>query len=511
VNVKIDDNQSPMEPNEPSIFMNPKNTDQLVGGANIDKVYYSSDGGLTWNVNEISSPTNGVWGDPTIVCDTSGNFYFFHLSDPSHGGWYSPNFLDRIVCQKSTDGGVTWSDGSFMGIDSNRVQDKQWTVVDWSNSPYRNTMYTTWTKFDVYGVSTPTDSSVIMFSKSVDEGVSWSHAKRINKVAGDCVDGDYTVEGAVPCVGPNGEVYVSWASAAGIIFDRSLDSGNTWLTNDVFVTTIPGGWDYSIPGLQRANGLPVTCCDISNSSYRGNIYINWTDQSNGTTDTDVWFIKSTDGGNTWSTKKRVNDDPAGKQNFLTWMAVDDVTGYIYVVFYDRRNYTNNQTDVYIAYSTDGGDTFVNQKISATPFTPTTGLFFGDYINITAHNNIVRPIWTRTDGGQQSIWTAIYDNQVSVAENNVKVISSFDQNYPNPFTSYTTITFNLNTATIVNMDVYDIFGKKVATLISNEMNGKGSHELYFDNNKYNLASGIYYVCLNAGKSTQTRKMSIINNN
>ena len=36
VNIKIDDNQTPMDPNAPSIFMNPKNTDQLVGGANLD-------------------------------------------------------------------------------------------------------------------------------------------------------------------------------------------------------------------------------------------------------------------------------------------------------------------------------------------------------------------------------------------------------------------------------------------------------------------------------------------
>jgi hypothetical protein len=52
----------------------------------------------------------------------------------------------------------------------------------------------------------------------------------------------------------------------------------------------------------------------------------------------------------------VNDDPAGKEQFFSWLTIDQVTGYLYCVFYDRRNYANTQTDVYIARSTNGGTT-----------------------------------------------------------------------------------------------------------------------------------------------------------
>jgi len=393
-NIMISSSNSP---EEPSIFINPKNTSQLVGGANITNVYHSDNGGYTWSIGTMVSPTYGVWGDPCCIVDTAGNYYFFHLSWPASGSW-----IDRIVCQKSTDGGNTWNNGSYMGLNGTKAQDKEWAIVDRNN----NHIYVTWTQFDVYGDSNPINKSIIRFSKSTDEGETWSPAIKINEDDGDCIDSDNTVEGAVPAVGPNGEIYVSWAGPAGLVFDRSMDQGESWLDEDIFVSDFPGGWDYNIPGINRCNGLPITVCDLSNGLYHGNIYINWTDQRNGESDTDVWMLKSTDGGNTWSNLKRVNDDPPGKQQFFTWMAVDQVTGYLWFVWYDRRNYSDNTTDVYMAVSTDGGETFVNFMVSETPFVPTSNVFFGDYNNISAHNNVIRPIWTRLHQGQLSVWTAI---------------------------------------------------------------------------------------------------------
>jgi len=382
-------------PEEPSIYINHKNTNQLIAGANINNYYVSNDGGLTWTKKTLSS-TNGVWGDPCMMIDTAGALYFFHLSNPNVGNW-----IDRIVCQKSTDGGNTWNDGTYMGLNGTKAQDKEWTTVD----PTNNNIYATWTQFDSYGSSNSNDSSIILFSRSTNAGASWSIPTRISKKGGNCTDSDNTVEGAVPTVGPNGEIYVSWAGPLGIMFDKSTNGGLTWLYNDIFVDPMPGGWDISIPDIDRCNGMPITCCDRSNGPYKGTIYINWADQRNGPTDTDIWLSKSTDGGLTWSPAKRVNDDPPGKQQFFTWMTVDQITGYIYIVFYDRRNYNNSNTDVYMAMSKDGGENFLNFKISESPFLPDGYTFFGDYNNITAYNNVVRPIWTRLQNGQLSIWTA----------------------------------------------------------------------------------------------------------
>ncbi len=140
---------------------------------------------------------------------------------------------------------------------------------------------------------------------------------------------------------------MAWAGPDGIVFNKSTDEGETWLQEEIPVNPMPTGWDYEIPGIQRANGLPITKCDLSGGSHNGTIYINWSDQRNGSDDTDVWLAKSIDGGETWSEALRVNDDTAGRHQFFTWMDVDQVTGNLYFIFYDRRNYTDNRTDVYM--------------------------------------------------------------------------------------------------------------------------------------------------------------------
>ena len=499
-NIQVGETNSP---EEPSIIINPRNTSQMVAGSNIDNYYFSQDGGLTWQEGNISS-VYGVWGDPCLTVDTAGSFYFFHLANPSVG-----YFIDRIVCQKSMDGGATWSDGTYTGLNGDKDQDKEWAVVD----PATNNIYVCWTQFDKYQSADPLDSSNILFSRSIDAGMHWSSPVRINRLAGDCSDEDNTVEGAAPAVGPNGEIYVCWAGPAGILFNRSLDQGNTWMDTNVFVSDIPGGWDYSIPGIYRSNGLPVTCCDVSPGPYRGNVYVNWTDQRNGMEDTDVWFMKSTDGGMHWGERKRVNDDPPGKQQFLSWMTVDQVTGFLYVVFYDRRAYTDNLTDVYLAVSRDGGETFENMKVSDTPFQPVNSIFFGDYTGISAYNNIVRPIWARLDAQGPnvglSVWTAIADSIFTGTGQKPESIVSMtlDQNYPNPGRDFTCIAYKVHEATTVTLSIVDMFGREVARLSDNKRVAPGKYVEYFDISASHLLPGMYYFSLVNGEQSLRKKMII----
>jgi hypothetical protein len=399
INIPIDTTRRLVGPCEPSIYINPKNTNEIVAGSVLNTVYHSKNGGKTWTMQTLKSPF-GVYGDPVITADYQGNFYYAHLSDPDGQGWSSEKILDRIVVQRSEDGGETWNDGGFAGNHHPKDQDKQWLAVN----PETNEIYMTWTEFDKYDSPKETDKSRILFSKSSDKGETWSESVTINEFSGNCLDDDKTTEGAVPAVGKNGEIYVAWAYNEKIYFDKSLDGGKTWLAKDKIAATQPGGWTFQIEGISRCNGLPITAVDRNTNT----IYINWTDQRNGENDTDVWLVKSTDGGETWSKPKRVNDDKSGKQQFLSWLTIDQTDGTLYTVFYDRRNYNDISTDVYIAYSTDGGETFINKKISETPFKPSAFNFFGDYNNISAHNGIVRPIWTRADGFRLSVWTALVD-------------------------------------------------------------------------------------------------------
>jgi hypothetical protein len=390
-------------PSEPTIFVNPTNTLNIVAGSIINFYHTSFDGGKTWTTNSLKSEY-GVWGDPCIVADAKGNFYYAHLSDPEGTNWRSNKVLDRMVVQKSTDGGKTWSSGAGVGLNAPKQQDKEWLTVN----PYNNEIYISWTEFDKYGSKNPMDKSRILFSKSKDDGLTWRKPVVLSQFEGNALDDDLTTEGAVPSVGPNGEIYVAWSYDEKIYFDKSTDGGNTWLKKDIVATNQPSGWNFEVPGLNRTNGMPVTGVDISNSKYRGTIYINFADQRNGKDNTDVFIVKSVDDGNTWSQPIKVNQDTTKTHQFLTWMSVDAKTGYIYILFYDRHKYADTNTDVVLAVSTDGGNSFTNTTISEKPFIARSNVFFGDYTNLSVYNGVVRPIWTRIDKDTLSVWTALID-------------------------------------------------------------------------------------------------------
>ena len=399
--ILIHESNGYLGPCEPTICINPTNPQNVVAGAVLDFVYVSNDGGQTWSQNRLKS-SYGVYGDPVIRSDYAGNFYYAHLSNPSGAGRQNEDWLDRIVIQKSEDGGNTWNDGSYTKPRSPKDQDKHWLAID----PEDNTVYMTWTEFDLYGSKKETDKSRILFSKSTDAGASWADPLQISQFEGDCIDDDQTPEGAVPCVGLNGEIYVAWSYDNKIYFDISLDGGVTWLDEDLVVSDQPGGWTYDIPGIMRCNGMPITGIDRSGGDHHGRLYVNWSDQRNGEDDTDIWLAYSDDQGQSWSEPVRVNDDNPGSHQFLTWMAIDESTGYIYTVFYDRRNHDNNTTDVYLAYSTNGGQTFQNKQINSRSFKPNPFVFFGDYNDISVKDGMVRPIWTQLDRDTLSVWTAL---------------------------------------------------------------------------------------------------------
>jgi surface protein len=81
-----------------------------------------------------------------------------------------------------------------------------------------------------------------------------------------------------------------------------------------------------------------------------------------------------------------------------------------------------------------------------------------------------------------------------------------QNYPNPFNPSTTIRYGVPQSSSVRLDVYDMLGRKVATLIDNERKSAGWHQVNFDAS--NLASGMYFYRIVAGNYIKTRTMMLI---
>jgi hypothetical protein len=240
-NVRVD--HALHAPEETAIAIDPTDANQLVAVAQGYGCYYfrSGDAGVTWTEGPINDPHD--LGDPSIAVDADGTFYYGYIGTFSHSG---------IFVARSTDGGASWYQGTPVIEHSSGepFEDKEWPICDRTNGPYAGRLYIAWTQFDVYGSADPADSTRVLFSHSGDQGASFAPPVRVSDRGGDCIDEDNTVEGAVPSVGPDGTVYLAWAGPRGIEFDRSTDGGLTWGA-DRIISDLPGGWDFSVPGIFR--------------------------------------------------------------------------------------------------------------------------------------------------------------------------------------------------------------------------------------------------------------------
>lgn len=84
------------------------------------------------------------------------------------------------------------------------------------------------------------------------------------------------------------------------------------------------------------------------------------------------------------------------------------------------------------------------------------------------------------------------------------------NYPNPFNPETTIRFSIRDASPVTLEVYNVKGQRIRTLV-NETKVSGNHEVTWngkDDNGRNVSSGIYYYKMTAGNYNTTKKMILI---
>jgi flagellar hook assembly protein FlgD len=88
--------------------------------------------------------------------------------------------------------------------------------------------------------------------------------------------------------------------------------------------------------------------------------------------------------------------------------------------------------------------------------------------------------------------------------------ALEGNYPNPFRTQTTLQFDLPEPVDVTLSVYDVMGRRVATLVQERL-PSGSHDITWQGRGQNgqaLASGVYFMRLTAGDRTATRRLTIV---
>ncbi len=104
------------------------------------------------------------------------------------------------------------------------------------------------------------------------------------------------------------------------------------------------------------------------------------------------------------------------------------------------------------------------------------------------------------------------SSVLTEKNNIKTTFELEQNYPNPFNPTTTIKYSVETLhttslqeQLVQLTIYDVLGRAIATLINKKQN-PGNYEVTFDAS--NLASGVFYYQITIGNKIKTKKMIVL---
>jgi hypothetical protein len=390
---------------EPGVAINPQNPKQVVvvfqGGKGVQgtaTAAYSVDGGQTFALAHGTDSTDWkVLGDVTTTFDNAGNAYVCSIAFDKLGTssyWAHGVGRNGIIVRRSRDGGRTWDTSvsnvkTFPTGTEHDIQFEDEPRIYADNnaaSPHVGMLYVGWVEWQL-------TQSVMLFSRSMDQAKTWSPPVRISTRAGLPRDDNGGLGGYTQAIGPDGGIYAAWADGNSIVLSISHDGGFSFSASRSVVPTGPPYFG-EVPGISRVEGFPVLAMDVR-KGHNGRLYLCWSDYTNG--DVDVFVSASKDHGRTWSTPVRVNNDPIhnGKDQFYQWMAVDSLTGDVFVNFYDRRaDPANYQTRMTIARSTDNGATFTNYALTTAAFKPAKA-FLGDYTWIDAFDNRVAVAWTET--------------------------------------------------------------------------------------------------------------------
>jgi hypothetical protein len=146
--------------------------------------------------------------------------------------------------------------------------------------------------------------------------------------------------------------------------------------------------------------------------------------------------------------------------------------------------------------------------------PIAGLgqgYQGDNIALTSVGDTLWAVWMDNLTGIYQLWASPIriSSLVAVEDRGTTHPSVFNlkQNYPNPFNPSTTIEYELPARRQVTLQVFDVFGREVATLVNGEQEA-GAHSVEFNTGHVSLASGIYLYQMSSGGFSMSKKMLLL---
>ena len=358
--------------NECTISVDPTNGNKMtIGWRQFDNVTsnfrqggwgYTTDAGVHWTFPGVLEP--GVFrSDPVTDSDETGAFFYLSLLQ---------TFCENMY--RSTNGGQSWTQLQPESLAGGG--DKQWFTIDKTGGPGHGFQYQSSDGINCSG-------NGVQFQRSTDGGITWQ-APII--VPSGPTDGTLDVD-------TNGNLFIGGeGNTFSCVRSSNAQIGGQTPTFDHVTQNINMGGDLSGGGINSAglDGMLFLAIDRSGGATNNNIYMLASVEPSGRSTTDVMFVRSTDGGVTFSAPHRINDD--GLTNKWHWFGTFSVApnGRLDAVWYDSRNAANNtDSQLFYSWSTDAGVTWSPNVAVSNAFNPLEGYpnqnKIGDYITIVSDN------------------------------------------------------------------------------------------------------------------------------
>jgi hypothetical protein len=356
----------------------------------------SVDGGVTFtDMGTLPINAFGDLGDPVLARDTeSGRIYFAVLQFPP---------TNNVSIFRSDDDGATFMPPVTGAPGAPGVQDKPWIAVDNFTGPGQGIVYLAVRDFG--------PGNGIRFYRSIDDGDTWSPNGGVPIASA----GDGHVTGANIVIGVDHTVYVFWfdetSSPERIRMRKSTDVGITFESAMTAATlrTGPGfNGDLGLIGIRQSVATPAP---FRTNAYpqavvnpvTGHLYLIYNDDPVGEDKADILLTISEDGGVTWDSPVRVNDDATTNDQWQPTIAVTPDGRKVGVFWYDRRlDANNNLIDYFGDICAVSGSTVTcgsDFRLTDVSFPPEFGrdpvlisTYMGDYDQAQADNNFFYVAW-----------------------------------------------------------------------------------------------------------------------
>jgi gas vesicle protein len=437
LNKRVSIDMSGFYENEPSIAASPNNPDVLVVGTHqytsttvFTAVYRSTDGGGSWIgpiLLPLSKPSDYFASDPSVIA-VGNAFYYSYMSigfrtiRTIYGN--TTIFSNDIVVARSFDNGASWQISIAVSVGNMNFSSYVYIFDVLFDKPYigggfvngKSVIVVSYTEFvDGYDFIAKQYFTNVTIKAvfSYDGGITWSNPVSVSPTYTITSSSSIVriVQGSMPVVGPDGTIYIAFYDSgedgwlvgrAYVMVSRSVDGGRTFST-PVVAAIIPHEMSYysGAIGFRWWSSMFPSIAVGPN----GAVYVVYCGSPDGVDPGDVFFVRSIDGGITWSQPLRVNDDNTKNGQFFPWIAVGP-DGVIHIIWGDRRlDPEDFGYDVYYASSSDGGASFSrNMRVTDYTNNPLFGMsfFIGDYFNVVATNKNVHVVWTDSRRGFKKI-------------------------------------------------------------------------------------------------------------